>query len=370
MTNKKWQVPYINLGKQFHCLEQELTAEFKRVMTNGEFILRDDVKKFEENMTSYLQVKHIIGVNSGTDALYLAVEALGIQPNDEIITVANTFVATATSIVRRGAKPVFIDICDDFNMDVDQIEKRITDKTKAIIPVHLNGRSCKMDVLEQLAKKYDLDIIEDAAQSLGTEYQNKKVGSYGDLGCFSLHPLKSLSCAGDGGFISTNDDKLAEKLRILRDHGQKEKGEFLCFGFNSRLDNLQAAILNVKMRNFQNNILRRREIAETYQNSFEGLPLTLPPKPSIGEHYDTYTSYVIRTDKRDDLLKHLRSNGIEAFVHIPKPLYKHSGLKLKDAHLVKNERICSENLSIPIYPELSSEEINYVTNNIHNFFTK
>jgi len=194
-----WKVPYINLGKQFKNLEKKLTAEFKRVMNNGDFILRADVKKFEENLANYLGVKHVIGVNSGTDALYLSTDALEIKSDDEVITVAHSFVATAASIVYRRAKPIFVDIEDDYNINSNLIEKAITKKTKAIIPVHLNGRSCEIEKIIDVAKKYGLFVIEDAAQALGAEYKGRKVGSFGNLSCFSAHPMKTLSCAGDGG---------------------------------------------------------------------------------------------------------------------------------------------------------------------------
>lgn len=364
MKNTNWKVPYINLSAQFLNLEEALACEFKRVMSSGSFILRDDVKKFETNMASYLDVRNVIGVNSGTDALYLATEAIDLGPGDEVITVAHSFVATVAAITRTGAEPIFVDIDENFNMDVDKVEKKITKKTRAIIPVHLNGRCCRMDKIESLAQKYGLEIIEDAAQALGSSYLGKKAGSFGLIGCFSTHPMKTLSCAGDGGFISTNNDDLAEKFRILRDHGQKVKGEFLRFGYNSRLDNLQATILNVKFAHLENYIARRRAIAGFYNKALELLPLKLPNAPSTGDFFDTYNSYVIRSSERDNLAEHLKSKGIETFVHIAKPLYKHEGLKLSDAHLPKNEQICSEILSLPIYPEMSERQVKYVADSV------
>jgi len=364
----KYKVPYIDLPLQFKTLEKELTSEFKRVMSEGSFILRDDVKKFEENMASYLGVRSVIGVNSGTDALYLATEVLGIGPKDEVITVAHSFVATVASIVKRGANTVFVDIYDDFNMNVDKVEEKITDRTKAIIPVHLNGRCCRMNKLESLAEKYGLEIIEDSAQALGAMYLGKKTGSFGIMGCFSSHPLKILSCAGDGGFISTNNDKVAEKLRILRDHGQKTKTDLRSFGYNSRLDNLQAAILNVKFQHLNDYISRRRQIASIYSENLKDLPLVLPPKPSDGEFFDTYNSYVIRSKNRDELFSSLKSKDIEVFVHITKPLYEHEKLGLENPHLQKNERICGEILSLPIYPEMTNTQVDYVVDSIHKFF--
>jgi len=361
-----WKVPYIDLPKQFFQHREELVYEFEKIMSQGSFILREDVNKFEKNMASYLGVKNVIGVNSGTDALYLSVSALGIGEGDEVITVAHSFVATLASIVRVGAKPILVDIRDDFNMDVEQVRDKITGKTKAIIPVHLNGRSCQMKRLEEIAD--GIPIIEDSAQALGSMYKGKKTGSFGIVGCFSTHPMKILGCAGDGGFISTNEDLLAEKIKRLRDHGQKEKGEFVDWGYNSRLDNLQAAILNVKFKSLKNYISRRREIASIYSEELKDLPLVLPPKPSEGDFFDTYNSYVIRSEQRERLLFHLKKKGIECFVHIGRPLYQYKELGLTGMNLKNNEEICKEILSIPIYPEMKKKQINHVVDSIHKFF--
>lgn len=366
----KWKVPYIDLNLQFKNLEEEITSEFKRVMSEGSFILRDDVKRFEDNIASYLDVKHVIGVNSGTDALYLAVNASGIKEGDEVITVAHSFVATLASIYHRNAKPVLVDINDDFNIDADKIEESITEKTKAIIPVHLNGRMCNMEKISDIAGKYNLLMIEDSAQSLGAMYKGKKSGSFGILGCFSTHPMKTLSCGGDGGFISTNNDELAEKIQMMRNHGQDKDKNPGFFAYNSRLDNLHAAILNVKFKNLGKWIKRRREIASIYSEKLKRLPLIPPPKPSDGDYFDVYNSYVIRSNQRDKLFSYLREKGIEVFVHIGKPLYKYEGLNIKDVFLPKNEKICSEILSIPIYPEMTNNQVDYVSENINSFFKR
>jgi dTDP-4-amino-4,6-dideoxygalactose transaminase len=370
MTNKNWKVPYIDLSLQFSKLENELTNEFKRVMKSGSFILRDDVKKFENDMAAYLGVKNVISVNSGTDALYLATEAINLAPGDEVITVAHSFVATLAAINRRGAKPILVDICDDFNINPEKIEEKITKNTKAIIPVHLNGRCCNMKKISAISEKYNLEIIEDVAQALGAKYSGKRAGSFGKIGCFSTHPMKTLSCAGDGGFISTNDNQIADKLKALRDHGQREKGEFLFFGYNSRLDNLQAAILNTKFKHLDRYINKRREIAKFYDRELNNLPLILPPTPSTEDFFDTYNSYVIRYSERDKLANYLKSKGIETFVHIAKPLYRHPGLKMQNLNLVNNEKICSEILSLPIYPEMTNSKKIYLVKSIKDFFIK
>ena len=307
-----WKVPYIDLGRQFKPLQKEYIHEFKKVMTKGDFILRSDVVKFENKIAEFLGVKYVVGVNSGTDALFLVLGSLGLKRNSEIISVANTYVATLSAIVHTGAKPVLADISNDHNIDVEQIEKLINKNTKAILPVHLNGRSCNMDRITQIAKKYNLIVIEDVAQSFGAKFKNKMVGTFGTAGCFSLHSVKSLGSAGDGGFVATNEKKLYEKIFKLRNHGQgKRKSgrlemsryEIEHFGFCSRLDNLQAAIVNVKFKLFKYCINRRRNIALIYSNALKNLPLILPSSYENSKYFDVYNSYVIRTSKQRQLFE-------------------------------------------------------------------
>jgi dTDP-4-amino-4,6-dideoxygalactose transaminase len=364
-----WKVPYVDLSEQFKALRQELIDEITRVMSSGNFILRDDVDRFEQNMANYLGVKHVIGVNSGTDALTLAVGALGLERGCEVITVAHTFVATVAAVVHIGGRPVLVDIKEDFNIDVQKVEQAITERTRAIIPVHLNGRMCQMDELEAIAEKYDLIIIEDAAQALGSMFKGKKAGSFGAAGCFSLHPMKTLGCAGDGGFISTDDDRVANKIRLLRNHGQRSKTDIVCFGYNSRLDNLQAALLNVKMDYLDNNYIhRKREIAARYSVELFDLPLTLPQGPDDDIYFDTYSSYVIRTTRQQHLFTYLREKSVEVFIHMPQPLYKHAKLGIPDRPLPVNEKICNEIISLPICPELTDDQVEYVIMSIREFF--
>jgi|SRR3989344_6091147 len=368
-----WKVPYINLGKQFENQEIELTEEFKRVMSEGNFILRDDVKKFEQNIAEFLNVKYVVGVNSGTDAIFLALKSAGIKNGDEVITVSHTFHATIASIINSGAKPVLVDIDEDFNINPNRIEKAITPKTKAIIPVHLNGRVCSMEKISEIAEKYNLIIIEDACQSFGSEFKGKKSGTFGLCGCFSCHPLKTLSCPGDGGFITTNNDKIAEELRIIRDHGQKttEQGkEIITYGYSSRLDNLHAALLNIKFKKINEFINKRRQIAEIYSNALSSLPLILPSSPNQEEDYfDTYNSYVIRTDYQKQLIEFLKNNGIEVFSHFGEPFHKNPNFsELNKLNLPTQEMICRQIVSLPIYPELTEEQIDYVLEKIKEFF--
>ena len=363
----KWIVPYTNFGAQYLKQRTNFLNQFNRVMLNGDFILRGDVLKFEKNIAKYLGVKHVIGVNSGTDALLLSLGCLGIKKDSEIISVAHTAIATLSAIVHTGCKPKLVDIAEDFNMNVEEVEKRITRKTKAIVPVHLNGRSCEMDKVLYLAKKYKLLIVEDAAQALGARFKGKMAGTFGIAGAFSLHPLKSLNCAGDGGFVATNNRLVADKLRRLRNHGQKKRNEIIHFGFCSRLDNLQAALVNVKFKTFKEQINKRRFIAKTYSKLLRGLPIILPEFDD-GRFFDTYNSYVIRTKKQKRLFRYLLKNKIEVFIHWPKPWYHFKSLKLDKTYLSTTERFCKEVISLPIYPELRIDKVYYTAKMIKFFF--
>jgi len=372
-----WKVPYIDLGRQFKPLQKEYIYEFKKVMSKGDFILRSDVEKFEKKIAKFLGVKYVVSVNSCTDALFLVLGSLGLKKNSEIISVANTYVATLSAIVHTGLRPVLADISNDHNIDVKKIEKLINKNTKAILPVHLNGRSCDMDRIIQIAKNHNLIVIEDAAQSFGAKFKGKMVGTFGTAGCFSLHPVKSLGSAGDGGFVATNKKKLYEKIFRLRNHGQgmRRNSRFAMsrydiehFGFCSRLDNLQAAIVNTKFKLFKHCINRRRNIASIYSKALKNLPLILPSSYENQKYFDVYNSYVIRTSKQRQLFTFLRKKKIEVNINWPKPLYKHQCLKLRKILLPETEKICKEIISLPIFPEMRQKEIDFVIQNIKTFF--
>jgi dTDP-4-amino-4,6-dideoxygalactose transaminase len=366
----EWAVKYVDLEKNYSNYKDEFNDVFERVLTNGAFILRDDVLKFEKHIAKKLNAKFAVGVNSGTDALYLACKVAGISSGDEVITVGHTFVATVAAIHHCGASPVLIDIKDDYNIDESKIEERITNKTKAIIPVHLNGRSCNMEVILEIAKKHNLIVIEDCAQSVGAKFKDKFAGTFGLFGCFSLHPMKSLNCAGDGGYIITDDEKSYKRLISIRNHGQSEdKTDISEYGYSSRLDNLQAALVDIKLNDLDKNNIIRREIAMKYTNGLKGLPIIIPKKPeTTSDNYDVFNSYVIRAEQRDELVAHLRDNGIEVFVHIHKPLCCYTALALEGNNLSLNESICREILSLPIYPELSEDKVDLVISKIKEFY--
>lgn len=368
----KYKVPFVDYPAQFRKQEVEIMSAVKEVFARGNYILRADVEQFEKNIASLLGVKFAVGVNSGTDAMLLALKAAGTGQGHEVITVAHTFVATVAVIIHCGAAPVLIDIGEDHNMNVDLLEKAITPRTKAIIPVHLNGRLCDMEKLMKIASKYNLIVIEDAAQALGASFDGQKAGSFGLAGCFSFYPAKILGGPGDGGIAVTNDEKLAQTMRLLRDHGQnRETGDVLYYGYNSRLDNLQAAILNVKFQQLTHVIQRRREIAAAYHKGLSSLTqLKLPPPPKSNDRYfDNFTNYVIRTKERDKIVNHLRNCGIEILISWPKPMHHQKALKLDNFHLPKTEEISREVLSLPINTEITDEQVKYVINSIHQFFT-
>lgn len=366
-----YKVPFVNYPEHYRRIWNEVIDAISEALSKGDLILRDQLRRFEEDMASFVGVKCAVGLNSGTDAIFLSLKAAGIGPGDEVITVAHTFVATLAAIVHCGAVPVLVDIGEDMNMDVEQVEQVVSRKTKAITPVHLNGRLCDMGKLMAIADEHNLIVIEDAAQALGATFDSKKAGSFGLTGCFSFYPAKILGSAGDAGLLTTDDEKIAEKIRLLRDHGQQRStGEVLFYGFNSRLDNLQAAILNVKLKYVPEWNERRRELANLYHKGLSALHgIRLPPPPSSGSHFfDVYQNYVIRTKERDQLVAHLRKSDVEILISWPKPIHHHKALGLRKFRLPKTEQISKEVLSLPMYPELSDEQVEYVIAAIHSFY--
>ena len=365
-----YKVPFVNVPKQYQNLKEEILKTFNNVLSRGDLVLRKDVEEFEKNIADFVGTKYAIGLNSGTDALFLPLKAAGIGPGDEVITVSHTFVASIAAIVNTGAKPVLIDVKEDFTMDIDKLEEVITPKTKAIIPVHLNGRMCEMDKLMEIAWRHNLVVIEDAAQSLGAKFDGKMAGSFGLAGGFSLYPFKILGAFGDGGIMTTNDENIAEKIRLLRDHGQKTKTEIVCYGFNSRLDNLQAAILSLKFKYLSEWIERRREIANLYFEGLSGIPeVKLPPK-SDERHFDVYQNYVLRASKRDGLAVYLKEKGVETLIKDPIALHCHPALGLSNFHLPYTERLAKEVISLPMYPELTNEQVKYVIDCARSFYER
>jgi|TARA_Y100000294_G_C8554179_1_gene336535 dTDP-4-amino-4,6-dideoxygalactose transaminase len=371
-----YKIKYINLAAQHNSISKELKKEIDKVFKNSAFILRKNVLKFEQKICKILKVKYCVSVNSGTDALLFALSQAGLKKNDEVITPSHTYVASVSAINHVGAIPIFVDIDDDFNIDPDLIEKKITKKTKAIMVIHLNGRSCEMKSIIKIAKKHKLKIIEDAAQGFGAKYNGKFVGNFGLAAAFSLHPMKNLSVPGDGGFLTTNNKKIYKKVLLLRDHGRIKFGNKeirKCYGFNSRLDNLHASVALIKLKYFFRWMSKRRKIAEFYNKEFKSISEhVLAPKldKTNKSHQDTFNSYVIRTKKRDGLKKHLIKNKIEVFSHIDKGVHLEKNLYSKKIHLPKTEQIEKEILSLPIYPELTKKQQIIICNAVKKFYTK
>lgn len=368
-----YKVPFVNYPEHYRRMWDEVIDAISEALSKGDLLLRGQLRQFEQDIASFVGTKYAVGLNSGTDAMLLSLKAANISSGDEVITVAHTFVATISVIVFCGAKPVLVDVGEDMNMNVEQIEQSITPKTKAIIPVHLNGRLCDMKRLMKIAKEHNLIIIEDAAQALGATFQGKKAGFFGLTGCFSLYPAKILGAAGDGGFLTTSEEEVDGNIRLLRDHGQDRKtGNIFFYGFNSRLDNIQAAILNVKMKYLPKWIERRREIAKIYHEGLSDISkIKLPPPPtSTGPYYDVYQNYVIRAKNRDNLVKFLENKGVEAIVSWRIPNHFHPALKLKHFKLPVTEQLCNEVVSLPLYPELTNEQAEYVISVLHDFYEK
>jgi len=353
-------IPLVDLKSQYETIKDEIDRAISSVFERSEFIMGSDVKLFEEEFAKFCGAKFCVGVSSGTDALHLALLACGIGKGDEVITVPNTFIATTEAITMSGAKIVFVDIDpESYNIDKNQIKKAITSKTKAIIPVHLYGQPADMDAITKIAKENSLFVIEDASQAHGAFYRGKRVGAIGDIGCFSFYPGKNLGAYGDAGAIVTNNKELADKVKLLRDHGRIKKYEHEIEGFNKRIDSIQAAVLRVKLRHLDRWNELRREKALLYNKLIENYDGIITPK-IIDEAISSYHLYVIRTKKRDLLQRILKEKNISTGIHYPIPLhlqpaYRYLGCKNGD--FPQAEKAVKEILSLPLYPELSNHQI-------------
>jgi len=359
-------VPFLDLKRQYSFIKEELDQAVFSVLSHAKFIMGPEVKAFEEKVAEYCGAKSAIGVASGTDALLLSLRAGGVGSGDEVITTGFSFFATAGVITRLGATPVFVDIDPDtYNMAPDEIKKKITPKTKAIMPVHLYGQCVDMDPITEIAKKHNLKVVEDAAQAIGAKYKGKKAGTFGDFGCFSFFPSKNLGAAGDGGMVVTNDQKMNELLRMLRVHGAKPKYYHSIVGYNSRLDTIQAALLSVKLKYLDRWTEKRREHAEIYNVAFKDLDIVTPKEEEF--NYHIYHQYTIAVKNRDGLREVLKENQIGHDVYYPVPLhlqecYRHLGYKEGDLPVI--EKKAMEVISLPIYPELTKEEQSFVIETI------
>ena len=364
-------VPFIKPRQHYQFLKNEVDAAITDTLARGDLVLRQQLRGFERNLAEFVNTKYAVGLNSGFHALHFSLLAAGIKEGDEVITVGHTFVATVSAIVFCGATPVLVDVGDDFNMDPSECEKAITDRTKAIIPVHLNGRLCAMDKLMEIANRHRLVVVEDAAQALGATFDGKMAGSFGNTGCFSFYPFKALGGIGDGGALTTDDEQIARVATLLRFNGEdRETGEYRCHGYTALLDNVQAAVLDVKLRHLPDWILHRRTIAERYHQGLRDVVEVSLPLFDQSRQFDTFQNYVIKTRDRERLRSHLKDNGIETLVHWKKPMWCHPGLGLDDPHLNKTERLCNEVISLPMSAETTIEEVDIVTATIRDFFRR
>ena len=364
------KVPFLDLKAQYESIKDEINAAIREVLESCAFAGGPFVEKFEKEFAAFCQCKYCIGVGSGTEALWLALLALGVGPGDAVITVPNTFIATAEAITYCGATPVFVDIDEKtYTMDSEKIEKAITPNTKAIIPVHLYGQMADMDPITAIARKYGLYVIEDACQAHGAEYKEQPAGSMGDTGCFSFYPGKNLGAYGEAGAVTTNNPDLAEKIAELRDHGQTKKYYHSRIGWNARMDGLQGAVLSVKLKHLPSWNRARREKAMMYNELLAGIDgLTLPQEADDAKH--VYHVYAVRTRHRDALLKYLTDENIHCGIHYPVPVHlqtAYSNMGVANNGLKVSEKIAPELLSLPMYPELREEQQIRVKEKIMDF---
>ena len=364
------KVPILDLKAQYAAIKDEINLAINQVCESQFFCLGPALAEFEEKIAEYCQSKYAIGLSSGSDALLVSLMALEIKPGDEVITSPFTFFATAGSVARLGAKPVFVDIDpDSYNIDPALIEEKITEKTRVIIPVHLFGQIARMKPIMEIAERHDLDVIEDAAQSIGATQNGKKCGNFGLCGCFSFYPTKNLGGFGDGGLVTTNDESFAEKIKTLRDHGQKPRYFYKILGGNFRLDCIQAAVLSVKLKYLDEWNDKRRQNAVLYDNFFAGSEAKPPQIDS--NNVSIYHQYTVTVPERDRLQEYLAEKEIGSAIFYPHPLhlqecFRQLGYNKGDFPVA--ERLCEDVLSLPIYPELKKEQIEYVANAILEFY--
>tara|TARA_Y100000590_G_C15746799_1_gene1022410 strand:- start:1988 stop:3088 length:1101 start_codon:yes stop_codon:yes gene_type:complete len=363
-------IKYINLIDQWKEDKNKLLPIIDKVLSKGTWVGGENVLKFEKNISKLCGTKYAVALNSGTDALTLGLYLLGVKRNTEVITPPNSFIASTSVIVHLGAKPVFVDVKDDQNIDPSLVEKAITSKTKAIMPVHLTGRIADMDPLIKISKKYNIPIIEDAAQSIGSKYKNKQSGSFGLIGCFSAHPLKNLNAMGDSGFLTTNDKNIYLKVKDLSNHGMTNRDQINNFGFVSRMDDLQAAILNYRIGKLKKIISCRRKNANLYRKNLKNNKYVYIPNEKEYE-FNTYHTFVVQVAKRDNLKKYLTKKKIMTSVHYPIPIHlqpasRYLGYKLGDFQITEMQS--NKILSLPINQYLKEKDIKKICRSINKFY--
>jgi dTDP-4-amino-4,6-dideoxygalactose transaminase len=363
-------IPFFNYPALFARQREEILSTVDRVFSAGKLILQEDLEQFEANLAQYLGVKYAFGVGNGTDGLLIALMASSVGKGDEVIMPSHTFIATGAAVHYAGATPVLADCRDDHLIDPKSVRGNVTKRTKAIVPVQLNGRTCDMDLLHEIADEYGLVIIEDAAQGLGSEYRGRKAGTFGRAAMFSFYPAKVLGCFGDGGGVVTDDDQVADRVKALRNHGRMDDGGVSGWSFNSRLDNVQAALLDLKLRSFPEEVRRRREIAARYQECLSEIEeLRLPPGPNADPlHFDVYQNYEVEAHQRDELREHLKANGVHTILQWGGKAIHHFPALGFDVDLPVTERIISRSFLLPMNTSLTDDDVNYICDLIDAFY--
>lgn len=364
--SKKWRIPLVDLRSQHQALRNKIIRRIDRILLTSDFILGDEVHKFEKEFAKFCSTKYAIGTGSGSAALFLSLKAIGVGSGDEVITTPFTFTATSESIVQVGAKPVFVDIdANTFNIDASKIEDKITKRTKAILPVHLYGQPADMEPISKIAKKHNLKLLEDAAEAHGAIYKFKKVGSIGDAAIFSFFPAKNLGALGDGGIVTTNNKEIAVNIKLLRDHGRIEKYEHKIIGYGERLDNIHASILRLKLKLLSKWNEKRRKAAKLYTSLLKNEDLFIAKElPYVKSSYHVYT---VALKNRDRIKNELEKYGIQTGIYYPIPLhlqksFSYLGYKKNDFPI--SEKASSEVLALPLFPEITDAQINYVTRSL------
>ena len=366
------KIPYVNIKKQYKNEKKKLLKVIDNTLSSGDWVGGSEIEKFEQNISKICKTKYCVSLNSGTDALTLALHLIGVRKGDEVITPPNSFIASTSVIIHLGAKPVFVDVKKDQNIDEDKIEDKITSKTRAIMPVHLTGRMCAMDKIMEISRKYKIPVIEDCAQSIISKFKNKMSGAWGDVGCFSAHPLKNLNAIGDSGYLTTNNKNIYNKIRNLRTHGMEtNRNNVKNFGFVSRMDNLQAGILNFRLKNINRVINLRRKNVELYLKNLNLNKIYFPIEKK-GE-FNTYHTFVIQVDKRDKLKRYLKKKGIDTAIHYPVPIHLQEASKFlgyKKGSFPEAEKQSKKILTLPINQFLKKSEIIYICKSINEFYLK
>ena len=367
------KVKFTGISEENKIVKEKIMKSISSLIDKGDFILGKSVHNFEKSFAKYVGSKYAVGVNSGSDALTLSLKAIGISNGDEIITCPNSYIATSWAIVAASGKPVFVDCDDSMNIDWRQIESKITKKTKAIVPTHLTGLPCEIEKIEKIASKYKIPVIYDCAQAVGSEYKQKMIGGFSFISCFSLHPLKNLAVAGDGGVVTTNNSKIYETLKMLRNHGSKNRDVVNLWGYNSRLDNIQSEIANIKIKKLNSWLTHIRKIAKRYSENL--YDIVEVPKEIISKN-SSFHLYIIKVKNKSERLKlmnYLSKKNIETKIHYPIPIHLQpcsKNLNYKKGDFPNTESFCERIISLPIYSNLTIDKVNYVIKSIRNFYKR